>query len=49
MARRLNALARQHGGGGGLFGGAFGPAQPFGRREGWKLYSHPEFRIVIRP
>src|SRR5262249_48329870 len=48
-ARRLDALASQHGCGGGLFGGAFGPSQPFGRRESRKLHSHPELRIVIRP
>src|SRR5262249_29273960 len=48
-ARWLDALAREHRGGGSLFGGAFGPAQPFSRRVGRKLHSHPEFRIVIRP
>src|SRR5215469_7373540 len=48
-ARRLDALAREHGGCGSLFGGAFGASQSFRRREGRKLHCHTEFGTVIRP
>src|SRR5262249_61216211 len=47
--RRLDALARQHGGGRGLFGGPLGAAESFGRRKGRKLHRHPEFWTVGRP
>src|SRR6202790_3258437 len=44
---RLDALARQHGGGGGLFRGALGASHAFRRRQGGKLHGDAEFRIVI--
>src|SRR5262249_16477305 len=43
----FDAGARQHGGGGGLFGGALGAAQSLGRRQVGKLDGDAEFRIVV--
>src|SRR5215813_6233641 len=43
----FDAGARQHGGGGGLFGGAFGAAKSLGRRQVGKLDGDAEFRIVV--
>src|SRR5580700_5198823 len=43
----LDALARQHGGGGGLLGGALGAAGAFGRRKIGQLHGDAKYRTVI--
>src|SRR5580704_12096152 len=43
----LDALARQHGGGGGLLGGALGTAGAFGRRKIGQLYGNAKYRTMI--
>src|SRR5580693_3324602 len=43
----LDALARQHGGGGGLLGAALGAAGAFGRREIGQVHGNAKFRAVI--
>ena len=43
----LHALARQHGGGGGLFGGALGASRAFRRGKVGKLHGDAEFGIVV--
>src|SRR5260370_1190251 len=48
-AVRLHAAAREHGGGGGLPGGALGAAEPFRRRQVRELDGDAELGIVIRP
>src|SRR5215813_6774448 len=45
---RRHADTREHGGGGGLFGGAFGISQSFGRRPIRQYDGNPELRIVVR-
>src|ERR1700684_831427 len=39
----LDALARQHGGGGGLLGGALGTAGAFGRRQNWQVHGKRKY------
>src|SRR5262249_33506857 len=46
---RLDPLARQHGGGRGLLGGALGAAEPFGRLELRQRDRHAELGVVVRP
>src|SRR6266702_2003878 len=48
-AFRLDALAGQHGGGGGLLGRALGAAEPFRRRAVGKLDSDAELGIMVGP
>src|SRR5580692_12237194 len=43
----LDALARQHGGRGGLFGGALGAAGAFGQREIGQLHGNAKYRTMI--
>src|SRR6202161_2967046 len=43
----LDALARQHGGGGGLLGAALGTAGAFGRREIRQQHGNAKYRAVI--
>src|SRR5262245_23751784 len=46
-AVRLDAGVRQHGGRGGLLGGAFRAAEPLRRRKVGKLDGHAKFRIMV--
>src|SRR5205085_2037987 len=48
-AIRVDTLARQHGGGGRLFGRAFGAADPLRRRKLRNIDRDTEFRIVMGP
>src|SRR5580698_8918763 len=43
----LDALARQHGGGGALLGGALGTAGAFGRRKIGQLHGNAKYRAMI--
>src|SRR5580658_6090091 len=43
----LDALARQHGGGGGLLGGTLGTAGAFGGREIGQLHGNAKYRAMI--
>src|SRR6202045_507460 len=43
----LDALARQHGGGGGLLGSALGAAGAFGRSKIGQLHGHTKYRTMI--
>src|SRR5712691_8025659 len=45
----LDALAGEHGGGGGLLGGPLGAAEPFRRRPIGKLDRDPEFGVMMGP
>src|SRR5215475_5738473 len=45
---RRHTDTRKHGGGGGLFGSAFGISQTFGRRPVRQYNGNTEFRIVMR-
>src|SRR4051812_37435027 len=47
-AFRLHTLALEHGGGGGLFGGAFGTVDPFDRLLARQHHRDPKHRIVLR-
>src|SRR5579871_1782400 len=44
----LNAFAAQHGGGGGLLGGALRAAHALGRHKLREAHSHQEFRVMMR-
>src|SRR4051794_6708427 len=46
-AIRLDAFAGEHGGSGGLFGGALGTAEPLRRSTVGQFHRHPEDRIVV--
>src|SRR3954470_22590570 len=47
-AIRLDAFAGEHGGSGGLFGGALGTAEPLRRGAVGQFHRDPEHRIVVR-